>query len=218
MGRYSPQNIYDRQKMHAKYLKGRIDKAFEWGTFVTIRTQVWDQDDNPTKNTTSIPCPLCFDEVRQEARDPFCKTCFGNGWIEENVVTGDRTGGYRDLILARAHISSEPDERKLTNHGRIFVARNSIWVQYNGLRLRDGDIVAEVVVDSWTSPRVIKRVMQKYEVVNNNTPNFTPGPPEEDDLAAQQVAVVTVDRDQPEYSVDMGENMQGRQISFWGKR
>ena len=191
-----------------------MNKAFDWGTVVSVRTQVLAEDENSFHNTEAIPCTDCFDEVRQEARDPKCPTCLGNGWIERDNDTGRITQGYRPLLLMRAHISNTNEQFQRTQHGYVDNDKITAWVEFNNTLLRDGDLIAEIVPDNFETPGLVRKVIQKYEVVSNRTPDFTPGAPTLDNLSAQEVVLSKVDKDQIEYRIDMGEGQRGQDIGF----
>lgn len=216
---FNPDALRDRQTGYYRYLKSRIDKAFDWGTVMAVRTQVWAYDKEERFGKDTVPCPRCFDFVRQDARDPHCPICSGNGWTERIVDTGEIVGGYRPLILVKAHVEELSDEKtNKPDGGYIHTQRDSFWLAYADTRLRDGDLIAEIIPDNYTNPQRVRKVLEKYEVVANVSPDFKPIGTVNDNLMAQRVMVSSISKERPEFKVDMGESHAGFDVEQTGSR
>ncbi len=78
---------------HLARIKKNVDRAFDYGSVVAIRTRVSQGDDD------AMHCPRCWDPVRLAPKDPKCSVCYGSGFASNETFTG-----YRMRIFSVAPI------------------------------------------------------------------------------------------------------------------
>jgi hypothetical protein len=184
--------------------KGDVADAFDFGNVVAIRTAVRQEDRDARY------CPLCWDPVRNEASDPYCPVCYGNGFVSTVNVRG-----YRPRIFARAHLGEISDKTETMPTGRTYVQEATFYIAFTERELHDGDLLAEVETDDVDDPSYVVDEVRRWELIDAQQPKLHPGyHPDDSVTALGQVATAsTVQDEMPEASLNMDENYSWTDLS-----